>query len=497
MRAGTGGRASVTDQLACPKSGECKHLILRPGTVFDMSRQTRRNFIKVSGALIGGIAAGAGTVTAAESTERFIVKRRGNRSLDGLDVVFDLDEIGYAVVSASESEVADSDAVTSYAPDVELALSDPSAVSVTANEETLDDALFPYQWDKQALDVPTAHETTTGGGTRVAVIDSGIDATHPDLDVDIGLSQDFTGDGLGAGVPGGGDHGTHVAGIVGASIDGTTGVVGTAPDTDLVDLRVFSNYGGVNGSFAIVVAAMLEAAAVGCDVANLSLGAYPIPRQGLGSFYGGFLNKAMTHVNQQGTLLVVAAGNDSADLQHDNQICGDFDDDGEEECYNNVISLPNEGAQAVSVSATGPIGFGAALTEGADLLAPPESPAFYTNYGTNAITLGAPGGDADTSMTDPIGGVPEYAYDLVFNTVTTVVDDEDGNFVGSVPGYGWKAGTSMAAPNVAGAAALVKSANPGYNVSQVESALKRAADVPDDYGKEFYGSGFLNVVDAL
>jgi subtilisin family serine protease len=65
------------------------------------------------------------------------------------------------------------------------------------------------------------------------------------------------------------------------------------------------------------------------------------------------------------------------------------------------------------------------------------------------------------------------------------------------PPYAYLAGTSMAAPQVAGAAALVKSANPNYNANQVESALKSAADVPDEYDKEFYGSGFLNVLDAL
>ena len=149
-------------------------------------------------------------------------------------------------------------------------------------------------------------------------------------------------------------------------------------------------------------------------------------------------------------------------------------------------------------SATGPIGYGWDADgdgEVSDFEEPPESPAFYTNFGTNAITLGAPGGDADPGA---IGtGVPWF-YDLVFNTVFSYEDtDDDGEFDTQVPGYGWKAGTSMAAPNVAGAAALVKSANPNYNANQIEAALKRAADVPDEYGKEYYGSGYLNIVNAL
>jgi subtilisin family serine protease len=51
--------------------------------------------------------------------------------------------------------------------------------------------------------------------------------------------------------------------------------------------------------------------------------------------------------------------------------------------------------------------------------------------------------------------------------------------------------------HVAGAAALVRSVNPGYNANQLESALKRAADVPEGYEKTYYGSGYLNVLDAL
>jgi subtilisin family serine protease len=144
----------------------------------------------------------------------------------------------------------------------------------------------------------------------------------------------------------------------------------------------------------------------------------------------------------------------------------------------------------MSVAATGPIGFGWV----ADDEDPAESPAYYTNYGTNAIDLAAPGGDADL---DAIGsGVPWY-LDLVLNTVSSPDFDDAGNYLGATHSYGWKAGTSMAAPQVAGAAALVKSANPDYNANQVEAALERAADVPDAYDKAHYGSGFLNLLDAL
>lgn len=475
-----------------------------------MTDHSRRRFLQVSGATLGGLFAASTAVTALESEERFIVKLRGNESPDA-EVLYDLSEIGYAVVKGSESSLEDDGAVKGVAPDVSFEVSDPAKKSVTGDAlaESLDEEHYSLQWDKQALDVPAAHETSTGEGARIAVIDSGIDATHPDLEenVNVALSRNFTGDGLGAGVPGGGYHGTHVAGIAAASNDGTTGVLGVAPDAELVDYRVFSEHGGENGAFSIVVAAMLQAARDDCDVANLSLGAYPIPRRELGSFYGAFLNAAMTHVNREGTLLVVSAGNDAVDLQHDN---GQTYCPPEGECYTleggHWISLPNEGAQALSVSATGPIGYGYALFEGEALEAPPTAPANYTNYGTNAVTLGAPGGNYSLAekylqpLPDAPGeeddGPPAYAYDLVYSTVSEFVEDDEGNLVVD-QGYGWAAGTSMAAPNVSGAAALVKSANPGYNANQVESALKEAAEVPEVAGKEYYGSGFLDVVGAL
>jgi subtilisin family serine protease len=439
-----------------------------------MSRFNRREFLTLSGTVLGGIATGT-TVTAATRTDRFIVETKGRGGLKGLDVVHEMPGVPFAVVRGSKNELQRSKRVKDFAPDVEIELDDPdvNANAPTVEESSVsDEPGYGLQWDKQDLDVETAHQTTTGDGTRVTIIDTGVAADHPDLDVNTEMSRDFTGDGYGSGAPYGGYHGTHVGGIVGAQDNGM-GVIGTAPETDLVDCRVFSP--SSLASFADILAAVVYSAAIDADVANLSLGAYPIPRQGLGQFYGKVLNSVMTYANKEGTLLAIAAGNAAADLQHDK----------------NFISLPNEGAQAVSVAATGPIGFG---WDAGDSEAPAESPAFYTNYGTNAITLAAPGGDADL---DAIGNDVPWYNDLVFNTISIPQFDDDGNYLGATHTYSWLAGTSMAAPNVAGAAALVKSANPNYNANQVESALKRAADVPDDYDKTYYGSGYLNIVDAL
>jgi len=289
------------------------------------------------------------------------------------------------------------------------------------------------------------------------VIDTGIDPGHPDLQhaVNTDLSRNFTEDG--------GDytdveyHGTHVSGIIAANDQNEVGIVGSAPATDLVALRVFERFGGA--SFGDILAAATYSAEIGADVANLSLGAYPYSRQGFGSFYGKVLNKTMTYANKEGTLLVVAAGNDGADLQHDK----------------GVISLPNEGAQAHSVSGTGPVGFDPETGESEQ---PAYTPGSYTSCGTNAIDLGAPGGN-------PAGSLEDWVY-------STLPED----FAFPSP-YGYLYGTSMAAPQVADAAALVKSVNPGYNANQVESVLRRTAEVPDGYGKAYYGKGLIDPLEAI
>nr|WP_303647653.1 S8 family serine peptidase [Haloarchaeobius sp. HME9146] len=313
-----------------------------------------------------------------------------------------------------------------------------------------------------------------GEGARIAIIDSGIDASHEDLTVNVEESKNFTGDELGKGVPAGGYHGTHVAGIAAATANNEMGVVGVAPEAELVDCRVFST--GPGASFADILAAIVYAADIGSDVANLSLGAYPVPREGLGPFYGQTLNRVMTWANSMGTLLVISAGNDTSDLQHDGRICFE-NEDGSVDCFS-AISLPNEGAQALSVAATGPIGFGWGDT---GMEQPAHSPSFYTNYGTNAITLAAPGGDADLAAA--ANEVPGWWYDLVLSTVPG--------------GYGWAAGTSMAAPQVAGAVALLKGEDSSLNANQVESILTRTAWMPEDYDKAYYGAGFLNPYGAL
>ncbi len=417
----------------------------------------RRRFLTVSGTVLGGIAAGS-TVVAAETNERYIVDTKSTdlgELGDAVEVVHDLSEIDVAVVRGPASDLEG--VTTDFVPDTVYALDQPVDDTVTVDDDVdaSDAAYYDLQWDKQVQDVPSAHEVTEGEGTRVSVIDTGVDPTHPDLAaaVNTELSANFTDDG--GDFTDSGYHGTHVSGIVAA---GGLGTLGTAPATDLVACRVFSAQGGA--AFGDILAAITHSVAIDSDVVNLSLGSYPNPRQAIGEFYGKTLNRATTYANKEGTLLVAAAGNDAADLQHDG----------------GVISLPNEAANVMSISATGPVGF---AWGDPGLEEPPTTPALYTNYGTNAIDVSAPGGNYDPEESER--DVLPWYYDMVVSTI---------------PGsWAWIAGTSMASPQVAGAAALVKSANPDYNANQVRQTLKRTADRVGD--KAYHGSGFLNPAEAV
>ncbi|WP_082837848.1 S8 family serine peptidase [Haladaptatus sp. R4] len=456
-------------------------------------KPTRRSFLKGAGVALGGLTLTVPTVSAESTSDRYIVDLRNGSAdvLDGLEVVHDLSQIGIAVVKGDESEVAG----TRYSKDVKMEFNRVEAEHHERSNHHPHDTRYDLQWDKQAQNVLQVHRRTRGEGTRVSVIDSGALETHPDLKhaLNTDLSKNFTGDG-GDFNPLISDHGTHVSGIIAADGSNEDGVIGTAPDTDLVALRVFT---GPFATFGDIVAAMVYSADIESDVANMSLGAYPLPDDSDTELLEESIERASSHANEKGTLLVAAAGNDSVNL----------DTDGD------VISLPNEADNVMSISATGPIGFlwdDEKKDEDEDedhhghhwhhdhhhykralhhLRKPTWEPAYYTNYGAEAIDISAPGGNLDQDA-------PEDAnaqYDMVLSTVFDWGDEDDD--ADMVPAYGWKAGTSMATPQVVGAAALIKSVNPDATPGEVRQHLENTARDLDD--PTYHGEGHLDTRRAV
>ncbi|MEU4363518.1 S8 family serine peptidase [Promicromonospora sp. NPDC023987] len=273
----------------------------------------------------------------------------------------------------------------------------------------------------------------TGAGVTVAVLDSGIDATHPDLDEAVAGERDFTGKGD---VTDGAGHGTHVASILAGSGDASDGVNrGVAPDADLLIGKVLDDdgYGELSG----VIAGMEWAATEGADVVNLSLGDlyFDVPSPDA---------VAVDELTERyGTLFVVAAGND-----------GDLGE--------GTVGSPGIAARALTVGAV----------DDADAVTP------YSSRG------GSDAGLLKPDVVAPGDGI--VAARAAGTTAGDVVDDLHVAL----------SGTSMAAPHVAGAAAVLKQARPELGATALKSALMGSAE-PTGADVWAEGAGRITVPGAI
>jgi subtilisin len=256
------------------------------------------------------------------------------------------------------------------------------------------------------------------GGVDVdlAVLDTGIDTGHPDLNVVGGVACNGSGYGDRNG------HGTHVAGIAAARDDGA-GVVGVAPGARLWAVRVLNNSG--KGSWSNVICGIdwVTANAGTIEVANLSLGGSGSEPAASGCSTGDPLHDAICGSVQAGVTYTVAAGNSAANAQG---------------------FVPAAFDEVITVSAltdfNGQPGGGAAPTCRADI---DDTLADFSNFGSD-VDLIAPG--------------------------TCIYSTYRGGR------YATLSGTSMASPHVAGAAALYRSANPDASPEAVKTALESAGN---------------------
>jgi len=264
------------------------------------------------------------------------------------------------------------------------------------------------------IDAEPTEGGNTGSGVKVAVIDTGIDYTHPDLDLNYAGGYDYVNDDDDPMDDNG--HGTHVAGIIGAE-DNDIGVVGVAPGVSLYAVKVLDNRG--SGWISDIIAGIDWAVENEMDVANLSLG---------GKGTSDALETAVQNAASEGVTLVVSAGNESDDAAY--YVPAAYDEVITVSAIADFDGLPG------GLGGSKRYGRGRFKTVQAD-----DAFAYFSNYG-QAVDLAAPGVD-------------------IYST-----------YAGG--GYETMDGTSMAAPHVAGAAALYIAAHPGAVPSAVEQGLQNA-----------------------
>jgi serine protease len=316
------------------------------------------------------------------------------------------------------------------------------------------DQYFGLQWGLQQINADEAWGVSTGFGQVIAVVDAGVDLSHPDLQGKLVPGITFSGCATNANGCGNGDwksapsagtpspHGTHVAGIAAAATGNGIGIAGVARDARVMPVKALTEEGG---SFEEIAAGIRWAVDHGADVINMSLGALPGVQVLVLSGLISDVAAAIDYAVSRNVPVIVAAGNEFA------SICAE----------------PSFDAGALCVTSTDRN----------------ELRSSFSNFGIkpDLNVVAAPGGAAFLSCDEDI-----------LSTVPAGTESSCG--VGK-PGYDDYAGTSMATPHVAGVAALLTAQ--GRGVSNVYGVLKSTARTPGLGSRGVYTPTYgFGIVDA-
>lgn len=306
-------------------------------------------------------------------------------------------------------------------------------------------------WGVKAINTESAWDLTLGENVVVAVIDSGVYRTHPDIEQNIwqnpneipnnnidddnnGFIDDVYGWSFAYSTNDTNDiggHGTHVAGTIASVMNNGNGIVGVAPAAKILPIKGLSDQGfGYNDDLA---ASIIYAADMGAHVINNSWG---------GGGRSQVIADAIQYAHSQGVVIVSAAGNDNSPTSR---------------------YIPAGLPESITVSALDAF----------------DARADFSNWGMK-LDVAAPGVDV-LSLLSPEKDISNADPSVIIDSTM------------------WRAsGTSMASPHVAGVAALIVSRNPNLSPEQVRYILRNSSDDLDVDGYDIsFGYGRANATNAI
>jgi subtilisin family serine protease len=324
--------------------------------------------------------------------------------------------------------------------------------------------------------------TSLGAGVRIAILDSGIDANHPDIapnlalnltEVDQSALPSACDDGSPQDQQG---HGTWTASLAAAAIGGGN-LIGVAPQATLLNIKVLQRMpattgttltaqceaGEAAGLLSWVLEGIQAAVTQHANVISLSLGTLVDTTTGDGAGWQAQFNAATYAAAQAGTVIVAALGNDGLNLS------------------GTLIELPAQARDVLPVTASTNPACAENLAPNATCIPGPVTRTSYSNFGA-AGAISSPGGDypQGPGLTDPnaaTGFVTGACSSGLANTTNGLpsTGQSFGCFNLGHTAYIQAIGTSASAPLVAGAAAILHAAHPNWTATQLISALQTTA----------------------
>ena len=331
-------------------------------------------------------------------------------------------------------------------------------------------------------------DKTLGAGVRIAILDSGVDATHPDIAPNLAFNLSEIDQSPITGLPSPCDdgspqdqqgHGTWTASLAAGAMGPGTGLtIGVAPAATLLNIKVIERLpdpastapdiatqcatGQASGLLSWVIQGIEDAIAQHVDVINLSLGTLVDLDTGEGAGLKATFDRVTYAAAQAGAVVIASAGNDGLNLTNPR-----------------YIELPAQARDVLAIVASTNPACAEDLNPGATCAPGPITLPYYSNFGAPLNAIAAPGGSYPDGPDAAVSGwIRGACSNGIANTSDGLPTDSTHSFgcfnLGHTP-YVQAMGTSASAALVTGAAALLRAANPTWSPAQTITALRASA----------------------